>query len=347
MLQKKLQKGIKHFRVVSQGRHKSYVVILFEILYWILFRKGRFSYYMDYNLYLKKESLADFVAPGEFHRIEKKLNTPEYYPILEDKYFFYKILEGNGFRSPKNLYLIEPSGIYMLDSGRYIDENEFLEGDLNGFCKVINGYGGSGVFPFEISNREILVRKETVTFPDFLKMLGSNKYLIQERIVQHPEMNALNPSCINTIRILTMRTGNTVHLFEDYLRIGINNSYVDNGMSGNIMIGIGEAGKLMNEAWSTGKDDPIHTLKKHPQTGVRFEDFTIPFYQESVVMAKSLHQLYQQFFMIGWDICITPEGPLVIEGNNITNLFPFQVLYGGKRRAFKEMAESYEKQLGL
>ena len=347
MIKKKLQKGLMHFRVVSQARHKTYVAILFELLYWLLFRKGRFSNYMDYKLYLKKRRIADFVASREFHRIEKKLNTPEYYPILEDKYFFYKILEGKGFRSPKNLYLIEPSGIYNYDSGRYIEEKEFVQNDLDGFCKIINGYGGSMVFPFEITRGKILARKEAIDFTDFLKALGPDKYLIQERIVQHPEMNALNPSCINTIRMLTMRTGKTVHLFEDYLKIGINNSYVDNGMSGNIMIGIGEAGGLMDEAWSSGIDTPAYTLREHPQTGVRFEDFTIPFYPESVALAKSLHQLYQQFFMIGWDICITPEGPMVIEGNNITNLFPYQVLYGGMRSAFREMAASCEKQLGV
>ena len=345
MIKRKLKRGQEYIRTLSKSAHKPYVLIFFEILYWEFFLKGRISYYMDYKLYLKKSRISDYVAPLEFHRIERRLNTPEYYPLLEDKYFFYKILEGSGFRSPRNLFLIDPSGIYDLISRRYIDAEEFLEKDLDGFCKVINGYGGMMIFRIEVSGGKLRLNKEGITVSDFLKRLGRYKYLVQERIIQHPEMDVLNPSCINTIRMLTIRTGQTIHLFADYLRIGINNNYVDNGMNGNIMIGIQDGGRLMEYAHSSGIDKPGYTLDSHPQTKVFFKDFTIPYYNESAEMAKSLHQHFQQFFMIGWDIGITPDGPIVIEGNNISNFHPFQLLYGGKRSAFRAIAESYEKHL--
>lgn len=169
--------------------------------------------------------------------------------------------------------------------------------------------------------------------------------MIQERIVQHPGMDELNPSCVNTLRMLTIRTGQTILLLEDYLRIGINNWYVDNGHSGNIMIGIREDGRLMKSAYSSGEERATYTIDSHPQTGVYFSNFTIPCYREAVALVKDLHQHYQQFFMIGWDIGITPDGPIVIEGNNITTLHYYQVLYGGMRKAFKDLAGSYEEKL--
>ena len=191
----------------------------------------------------------------------------------------------------------------------------------------------------------LLLNKQSISFSDFMKLIGHNKFLVQERIIQHQEMNALNPSCVNTMRMLTIRTGQMIHLYQDYLKIGINDNFVDNGLYGNIMIGIREGGRLMDNACSGALDSPSFVMDRHPQTNVIFKDFTIPFYQESVVMAKSLHQLFQQFFMIGWDIGITPDGPIVIEANNISTLFPYQLLYGGLNSSFKEMAESYERQL--
>ncbi len=49
--------------------------------------------------------------------------------------------------------------------------------------------------------------------------------------------------------------------------------------------------------------------------------------------------------MIGWDIGITPDGPIVIEGNNITTLHAYQVLYGGMKTSFEDLATEYRKNL--
>jgi len=155
-------------------------------------------------------------------------------------------------------------------------------------------------------------------------------------------MYKINPSCLNTLRVLTIRTGQTIHCYKVYLRIGINDSYVDNQLSGNIAIGLEqETGKLFEHALDINKPPYPGYLDRHPQTNTVFKDFQIPYYQECIEMVESLHKLYQQFFMIGWDIGITPEGPIVIEGNNITELFPFELLYEGQKSSFVELADAY------
>ena len=72
------------------------------------------------------------------------------YPILEDKYFFSKVLEGSGLRSPKNLYLIDHLGIFNLESSKYIAEEEFLQREFDGFCKIFNGFGGKMIYQIEV-----------------------------------------------------------------------------------------------------------------------------------------------------------------------------------------------------
>ncbi len=41
----------------------------------------------------------------------------------------------------------------------------------------------------------------------------------------------------------------------------------------------------------------------------------LPFWNEAKQMAVAAHALYPQFPSIGWDVAITPEGPVMIEAN--------------------------------
>ncbi len=153
MALKSLSKGLKRFQILSKRVHKPYLLILLEVLYWKLGLGEGLAYYFDYELFLKGKKLGEYVPNTQFRKVVKRLNTPSYYPILEDKYFFHKILEGTRFRIPKNFYLVDPSGIFNLETSRYVDENEFLQKDLDGFCK---------------SHRSFLAPDQRVNHPDLI-----------------------------------------------------------------------------------------------------------------------------------------------------------------------------------
>lgn len=344
MVLKKVKNTCAWIRSIPGTAHKPYLIIFFELLVWLIANKSEFNVYFQYGLFLKGKRAADFVTTRQFKQIEKQLNSPDYFPILEDKYFFSQVLEGHGFRAPKNLFLADEHGILNMESRMYNTNEEFLRNDFNGFCKLINGYGGKMIFQLEVSNKKLYLNKEELSVADFMKVLDRKRFLIQERIIQHEKMNLLNPSCINTMRLLTLRNGQTFQFYQGFMRIGINNSIVDNGAKGNILIGIdNESGTLMKYADSLNGNSQITGMERHPQTLTVFQDFEIPFYSESLEMVKSLHSLFRQFFMIGWDIGITPDGPIVIEGNNITSLQPFQALYGGLKPTFFSFADEYKK----
>ena len=56
----------------------------------------------------------------------------------------------------------------------------------------------------------------------------------------------------------------------------------------------------------------------HPITGVRFEGFEIPFFNEAVDLCKRAAMVVPQVQYVGWDVAITPSGPVIIEGNSFT-----------------------------
>jgi hypothetical protein len=72
-----------------------------------------------------------------------------------------------------------------------------------------------------------------------------------------------------------------------------------------------ETGKIR----SVATDDYFNIFESHPDTGVKFEGYTIPMLDEAIALAKEAAREIPQMGHIGWDVAITPTGPAIIEGN--------------------------------
>lgn len=66
-------------------------------------------------------------------------------------------------------------------------------------------------------------------------------YIFQERVVQSKKTDILNPSAINTYRIVTVNKEGKIYLLTALLRAGAENTgNVDNWAAGGLAIGINE-----------------------------------------------------------------------------------------------------------
>ncbi|MGK0430756.1 MAG: hypothetical protein ACJARX_002435, partial [Psychroserpens sp.] len=54
---------------------------------------------------------------------------------------------------------------------------------------------------------------------------------------------------------------------------------------------------------------------KHPDTGIVFDNFQIPYYNEVIDIVTKASSLFK-FPFLGWDVAITPNGPVIIEANH-------------------------------
>ena len=77
-------------------------------------------------------------------------------------------------------------------------------------------------------------------------------------------------------------------------------------------------------------------LQVHPNTGVRFHNFYIPFIKEAEEQAIRFHSFLKDIHSIGWDIAIGKDGPIFIEGNDNWEINGPQVGNHGLRQEFKE-----------
>jgi hypothetical protein len=146
-----------------------------------------------------------------------------------------------------------------------------------------------------------------------LKETGND--FAEENVVQHKDLMRLAPSGLNTMRIITQLTNkDEVEILGTILRISIN-SVVDNWHAGNIAAPVNlSTGIVENTACYMDITKPDEYY--HPITGVQIKGFQIPYWKETLQMAKEAALFNKKNRSIGWDIAVTENGPDLIEGNH-------------------------------
>ncbi len=281
-------------------------------------------YYFVYGLDRKKAvDENELIAYNKLLKYRNHRNSEldgkhyNYVCMLRDKFVFGQFLTSLQFATPKNIALLDQNGVTWL-STMTTEPLTALTKDaetiVNGFCKKVFGSQGSGAFPLYLKDGKLYNKDAEITV-DQLKEKLKGQYLFQERIVQHPKMAGLHPASVNTIRMITFNNGGKVDVLSAVIRIGARGKNVDNWASGGIIVAIDiQTGKLAKE----GKFKVAYggRATQHPDTGIIFEDFEIPFFKESIELTCRLHSYFYGIHSIGWDIGITANGPVFIEGND-------------------------------
>lgn len=162
-------------------------------------------------------------------------------------------------------------------------------------------------------------------------------FIVQERIQQHEKMAALNPTSVNTIRLLTYRRENAIELLYAVVRIGRKGKIIDNESSGGVTTKINNDGRLAKYLIAP----PVEGLLEKTDTGVVVEDYQIPSYEKVVEIVKEMHLQLPYFNLAGWDIAVGTDGePVFIEWNARTELSQ-----SAAGPAFREFTEEVLKTL--
>ena len=264
--------------------------------------------------------------------------------ITADKFYFNVFLERFGIPTPPLYCYIKDKQILYYDNQFIIDPqkstNEQLKQlfsyDMDAFCKPSSGQLGNGAFALKVQDSKIYVDGNLFDVDKLIEVLLSANYLVQKRIYQHPIMNTLCDSTINSIRLITvMDTDGVVHPFGARLRIGRQGSSVDNWAKGGILVGIDmEKGCLFKKGFLKPKYGTLTEF--HLDTKVKFDGFVIPFFQEAVEAAVKLHKYLYRSHSVGWDIAITENGPMFIEGNGLWEISGMQAVHGGMKKQIEK-----------
>lgn len=139
--------------------------------------------------------------------------------------------------------------------------------------------------------------------------------LIEPYLVQHDALQQLSPSGLNTLRVITqVNKEGKVDILGIRLRITIDN-LVDNLAAGNIAAAVDEKTGQVNSP-GVYSDITKPFVHHHPITGIKLIGFQIPYFKESVELAREAALFDTRNTSIGWDIAILQNGPDLLEGNH-------------------------------
>ncbi len=168
-----------------------------------------------------------------------------------------------------------------------------------------------------ISMNNGIVEQTQKPLGELFKSYHNKNFLIQERLVQHESMAALNPSSVNTLRILTYLSDSEVLLVYAVVRIGRKGEIVDNQSAGGISAAIDAKGQIVKYAIAGSATDNVEKT----DSGVVLEGYKIPSYEKAIDLVKRLHWNVPYFRIVGWDVAIDKDAePVLIEWNQTPGL---------------------------
>ena len=180
---------------------------------------------------------------------------------------------------------------------------------------------GNGVQVFEMSEHD---PQELVAT---LQALPSG--IVERFVVQHPEMAKWSGGVsLNTLRVITILDNNECCIPYAIFRMGGGTAPVDNLYFGGVLVPVDvETGVT----WETGIDINGKDFAVHPNCGLPVGGFTIPFWKEAKDMLDKACRVVEGVGFIGWDVAITTEGPILIEGNTYPAANNVQLPFVSKR----------------
>ncbi len=192
------------------------------------------------------------------------------------------------------------------ETAAFSDFDRFIQAHPRFIVKPLEDSCGNGV-------RLLTVTEETDR-EELFRQLQQEGVIVEERIEQCAALAELHPASVNTIRCATFLQDGKVNILFTFLRIGQKNSVVDNGGAGGLIASIDSETGIVD---SPGVTEFGHTALFHPDTGAQILGKQIPRWEEMKETAKTLALTIPTQKYISWDLSLTDQGWVVVEGNCI------------------------------
>ncbi len=282
---------------------------------------------------IAREIEAGCIGKDELVRLQSRLNPTELTCLTEDKGIFYPLCERLGVLVPKTYAVVAREGGWGAATPHFSGRDawaSFLASSLPDelVSKPAEGVYGAGVHVWRRGGRGFVDQRGRELSPAELHdALCSDahytRFVLQARVFNHPALRRLSGSpALQTVRVTTLvdRAGD-VHLLHAFARIVVGDNVIDNfhyGRTGNLAALVNVDSGVLGPAQTRSPDGVgILIASAHPGTGLAIEGFALPCWDEVLDLARRCARLFLPVRAVGWDIAITPEGPLVIEGNRL------------------------------
>jgi hypothetical protein len=172
---------------------------------------------------------------------------------------------------------------------------------------------------------------------DLIRRFGTRNLMVLPRLRNHPDLAPLASQSLITIRAVTcLDERQQPELVLAYLRV-LTKLEPDWPVKKPISE-YAAAIDLAHGTLSAMTGDKAECLSqwhdRHPVTGVAIKGRDVPCWDAVAALAERAHRVTRDRVLVGWDIAITPSGPLLLEGNSYPDVHYPQRLH---RRPYGEM----------
>lgn len=288
------------------------------------------TYWHQY-LYSRNGVYSEKYIPASIYNSEiiYRLNKFQFRHAYVDKGFYDTLFPD--INRPKTI--IKNINGYYYDDCHPLSLEEAIErcSDLNEAIikPTLEGTWGQGVKLIKTENG--MIPSLNCSIQDLFKEY-KRSFIIQERFEQHEDIAKLNPTSLNTLRVMSYRRENEIVILYAVIRIGRMNQVIDNETAGGIKADIDlQTGRIKGVAFGSPKEP----LMPKTDVGTVLDGYQMPCFQKVLDLVKEMHLRLPYFNLIGWDMSVDKNGnPAMIEWNRAAELS--QVAHGP---AFGEYTE--------
>ncbi len=279
-------------RVIAKEENKSVFGVWLKMMRSLIATGCTFKEY--YNLNFVKRTLKNqktYITTGSNINAYRKLN---------DKTFNHVFLNKDEFNEKYSEFIARE---WIKLSGDRDQIYSFFKRHESVIIKPNDGDSGKGIVVVRDSNR--------LSAPEIDELIRGNESGIAEELLHnHPKLNELNASSLNTMRIITVRNEENVDILFAGIRFGAKGSEIDN---------ISVGGRIAPIDVESGKICGCSHTKKTVISGDDNDDhlgFEIPMWNELNEYLCKLTAVVPEMRYMAWDIAITERGFAAIEGNH-------------------------------
>lgn len=328
---KVLNKFIKIPIWIDKTKNKLYYKMLlrknkdkYKKIKWTKDQKREFSNFWIQNYGLK--------INNKYHRFIESITGTYNHMYMPDNLFHSKIeysandfyvrrvlgdknIMNNFYKNIENINV--PKSVVSNTSGQFRDgDNKVIL--IDRAINIIKQYEKIIIKPATDTSGGRNVKLIETSSEDIKSCIQSYKrdYIVQEFIDQHESTAVFHPNSGNTIRFITYIVQGQVFYSKAVLRIGMNNSHLDNAHSGGIIVGLTSDGRLFEKAIKWDNKYKISYFDKHPNTNIPFKGKQVHNFSKIIDAGVILHENTPHLRIISWDFMINSKGdPVLIEGN--------------------------------
>lgn len=284
----------KKLKAVAKKEHRFFPFLVVDVA-WCVLRYGfALTDYLNYKIYLRSHAQRkEYVGVRMQNTFYETVSPSQYKKRYTVKQNFLA-----DFAEYTRRDFLVPNG------ENFAEFQAFLQANAVFMAKPYDGVGGHGV--------EKIYTKDITDPKAFFENCVQNRIFVEALVIQHPKMNELCPASVNTLRIMTFNDHGKPEILWMGLRVGNGVNAIDNFHAKGMVVRVDmETGILKGN----GVDKDNVEYEYHPTTGVKFDGFQLPCFEEVKKMVLKASLESDKILVVGWDMAIAQDGPQIIEGN--------------------------------